>query len=679
MIARTLDSRTVMTLVAVMAGLCLGVHRLKRPPVEEAESIPISTASLGTAHRTQNDVTHTHAIELAGETYALALDSYILQTEDGNEILQRLQPKATVETLAARLQKCHPFGRTFPLLYPADSVGDPLTRRLLTSSVTIQLPPGVSPEAMAEETGMRLSHVPDYAPGFAIYEAEDPIAALNICQRFGATVSLPLIEIQLAQQRHTRSLPNDPLLSAQWHLAFQNQENVLDGSDIRAAPVWNYGGQGIRGAGIRIGIIDDGLDLTHEDLQVNVDTEIDYDWNNKDNDPSPGLSRNRHGTACAGVAAARGNNGIGLAGVAPESTLVGLRLTSGSSTDQMEAEAMAHQIEKIAIKSNSWGPVDTGRILENAGPLTRAAWQHAVSSGRKGKGTIFVWAGGNGAEKKDNSNKDGFANSIYTIAVGATDSRARAAYYSERGANLVCVAPSDGYRLDTQAILTTDRSGAAGYTSSNYVSTFGGTSSACPTVAGVVALMLEKNPDLGWRDVQEILLRSSTRIQFNDSGWSTNGAGLRFHHQFGAGLVNAQEAVNFAATWQNLPARAEPFVLVQSTISPIPDNSLTGVTYSFPVPSALRVEHATVTVNIRHAARGQCAITLTSPSGMVSQLAETHADKRANYNNWTFSTVRHWGESAQGQWLLHVRDGGKKITGTLLMAELTLYGTHSAP
>ncbi len=87
MIARTLDSRTVMTLVAVMAGLGLGVHRLKRPPLEEAESIPISTASLGAAHRTQNDVTHTHAIELAGETYALALDSYILQTEDGNEIL----------------------------------------------------------------------------------------------------------------------------------------------------------------------------------------------------------------------------------------------------------------------------------------------------------------------------------------------------------------------------------------------------------------------------------------------------------------------------------------------------------------------------------------------------------------------------------------------------------------
>jgi subtilisin family serine protease len=668
-----------MTLVAVMAGLGLGVHRLKRPPVEEAESAPIFLASLGATHRTQSDGTHTHAIELAGETYALALDSYILQTEDGREILQPLQPKATVETLVARLQKCHPFGRTFPLLYPADSVGDPLTRRLLTSSVTIQLPPGASPESVAEATGMRLSDVPDYAPGFAIYEAEDPIAALNICQRLGATGSLPLIEIQLAQQRQARSLPNDPLLSAQWHLAFQHQENVIDGSDIRATPVWNYGGQGIRGAGIRIGIIDDGLDLTHEDLQVNVDTEIDYDWNHKDNDPSPGSSRNRHGTACAGVAAARGNNGVGVVGVAPESTLVGLRLTSGSSTDQMEAEAMAHQIEKIAIKSNSWGPIDTGRILENAGPLTRAAWQHAVNSGRNGKGTIFVWAGGNGAEKKDNSNKDGFANSIYTIAVGAADSRAREAYYSERGANLVCVAPSDGYRLDTQAILTTDRSGSAGYTSSNYVSTFGGTSSACPTVAGVVALMLEKNPDLGWRDVQEILLRSSTRIQSNENGWSTNGAGLRFHHQFGAGLVNAQEAVDIAASWQNLPPRAEPLVFVKSTISPIPDNSLTGVTYSFPVSNALRVEHVTVTVNIRHAARGQCAITLTSPSGMVSQLAETHADKRPNYNNWTFSTVRHWGESAQGQWVLHVRDGGKKITGTLLSAELTLYGTDSTP
>lgn len=91
------------------------------------------------------------------------------------------------------------------------------------------------------------------------------------------------------------------------------------------------------------------------------------------------------------------------------------------------------------------------------------------------------------------------------------------------------------------------------------------------------------------------------------------------------------------------------------------------------------MEHVTVTVNIRHARRGQLAVTLTSPSGMVSQLVGVHPDKRPDDLNWTFSTMRHWGESAQGNWTLHLRDSGRKITGSLQMAELTLYGTPSAP
>lgn len=679
----SLDSRHAFALFALAAGLGIGIHGLKRDKSQgatmKADSAPYATLPTTAKLRSESNTTLTEPIEIAGESYALALDSYVLQSDDGKEVVQPLQPAATYATLAARLQERHPLGRAYPILYPADTARDSVHRRLLTSRVTIQLPPGASPEQIGNDTGLRLMELPAYAPGFAIYQAENPLAALEISQRWAATGTLPLVEVQLAQQRTLRSLPNDPQLAQQWHLAYQNQPMVIAGSDINVAPVWNYSGSGIRGAGVRIGIIDDGLEVTHEDLQDNVDVEIDYDWNGLDNDPTPTTNRNRHGTACAGVAAARGNNGIGVAGVAPEATLVGLRLTAGSATDQMEAEAMAHQNDRIAIKSNSWGPVDDGATLEDAGPLMRAAWQHAVNTGRQGKGTIFVWAGGNGLEKKDNSNKDGMANSIYTIAVGAVDSRTRQAFYSEPGANLVCVAPSDGRRLDTQAISTTDRMGSFGYSSGNYATNFGGTSSACPTVAGVVALMLEKNPDLGWRDVQEILIRSSTRIQPADAGWSTNAAGLSFHHQFGAGLVNAAAAVETAATWQNLPPRAEPVLLRQTTVSTIPDNSLLGVTRTFAVDAPLRVEHVTVTVNIRHAARGQLAVTLTSPSGMVSQLVGVHSDRRPNYTNWTFSTVRHWGESAQGNWILHVRDGAKKSTGSLLSAELTLHGTATAP
>src|SRR5690606_8931260 len=126
----------------------------------------------------------------------------------------------------------------------------------------------------------------------------------------------------------------DPLISKQWHLKYQNQSGVVSGTDVNVEPVWNYpssvAGTYHRGAGIRIGIVDDGLQTAHPDLAPNVDTVTDKDWNQNDNDPNPDPAddgtdySNDHGTACAGNAAARGNNGIGVSGTAPEGTLVGL-------------------------------------------------------------------------------------------------------------------------------------------------------------------------------------------------------------------------------------------------------------------------------------------------------------------------------------------------------------------
>jgi len=616
------------------------------------------------------------AIEIAGETYELHLTCYAQVAQDGTETLRTLDPPATRTTLASRLRELHPAGGAYPILYPENSSRSAANRQLLTSAVTIQLPPGVSAQQVAEETGMRLVELPAYAPGFAIYEAADPIEALRISQAWSSAGTLPLIEVQLARQQQLRStpaLPNDTRISSQWNLAYQNQPQVDADANIGVAPVWNYNGEGVRGKGVIIGIVDDGVDLIHEDLAPNLNLDIDYDWNGKDLDPTP-ASRNAHGTCCAGLVGARGNNGLGISGVAPESTMVALRVVGGRSTDRTEAESMAHRNDLISIKSSSWGPGDSSSTLANAGPLTRAAWQNAVTTGRNGKGTIFVWSGGNGAERGDNSNFDGFSNSIYTIAVGAIDSQLRPSYYSEGGSNIVCVAPSGG-DYNTPMITSTDRVGLLGYSADNYAINFGGTSAACPTVAGVVALMLEKNPHLGWRDVQEILLRSSVRIHGDDAEWMTNGAGLRFHHRFGSGLVNAESAVNLAAQWQNLPVASTPWTLRQTLSSVIPDNNPLGLERGFAVDSDLRVEHVTVSVNIRHSRRGQLSITLTSPSGMVSELAPMRADRRANFTNWTFSSVRHWGESARGNWTLTIRDGVAKTSGRLSSAQLTLHGT----
>ena len=111
--------------------------------------------------------------------------------------------------------------------------------------------------------------------------------------------------------------------------------------------------------------MDDGLQTAHPDLSTNADTVNDYDWNDgTPNDPNPVLTADFHGTSCAGVAAGRGNNNLGISGAAPEATLVGLRLIGAATTDSQEAEAMGWKNGIIQVKSNSWGPTDDARRLD---------------------------------------------------------------------------------------------------------------------------------------------------------------------------------------------------------------------------------------------------------------------------------------------------------------------------
>jgi subtilisin-like proprotein convertase family protein len=600
-----------------------------------------------------------------GRRFVLALDEGMLRDADGRETLVKLTPPATEETLPQRLGDLG----ALPVVYPGGEPRGETTRRIVTPDLRVRLD-GADPKVVARAAAVEIKDLPDYAPGWAVLAAADPFAALDAMDRLRAS-GHPSADVLLAVQHEKRAMPNDTLIAQQWHL--KNTSSTR--THINVESVWNYPNPGIRGAGIRIGIVDDGLQTAHPDLATNVDTANDKDWNGNDSDPNPGTGDD-HGTACAGNAGARGNNSLGVSGSAPESTLVGLRLIAGSVTDAQEAEAMAWSNDIIQIKSNSWGPGDTGKVLEGPESLTAAALENATTSGRGGRGTIFLWAGGNGGESSDNSNYDGYANSIHTIAIGASTSSGNRASYSEPGANVVVVAPSSG----GTGITTTDRSGTAGYSSGDYTSTFGGTSSATPTAAGVVALMLEKNPNLGWRDVQEILIRSAFKIKPADADWTNNGAGIPFNHNFGAGLIDATAAAGLADGWVNLTSQ-QSAPLSQTGLSvAIPDNNTTGISRPFDFSAtSLRVEHVTVRLSISHTYRGDLAISLTSPSGMTSRLAEKRPDDNNNYSNWTFSSVRHWGESSAGTWTLKIADTGAGDTGTLTAATLTLFGTSSAP
>lgn len=566
------------------------------------------------------------------------------------------------------------------------------TRRVLTHRVTVRLAPGVDAPKMAQRAGAVSVQPVAGLRGWFQFEANSSAGALELAESLRNQPDVLYAEAQLAGRKQLKLLPNDTYFSQQWHLRNTGQNGGTAGIDINVTSVWDRW----RGAGIVIGIVDDGLQTSHADLSPNVDSALGWDFNLNDPNPYPDYSGDTHGTRVAGVTGARGNNGQGVVGVAYEASLAGLRLISGApaavETDTQDAAAMLHSNAVIHIKNNSWGAYDGDGRLEGPGPLMQTALAEGTAHGRGGKGTVYVFAGGNGLPYGEDINYDGFANSIHVIAVGAISDRGAQASYSEPGACLVIAAPSgSGGRLcygGRQGITTTDLMGSSGenYTgascevaNSDYTQTFDGTSASTPVVSGVVALLLQANPALSHRDVKEILMRSATKVSATDPDWATNSAGVAHNHKFGAGLVNAGAAVALATNWVGLEPQTNFLLLLTNLNLPVPDNNAAGVTNMFVVTNrGFRVENVTLRVTLPHASHGDLAVTLTSPHSLQSRMATVHSSSGSGYNGWTFNSVRHWGEAAEGVWTVKIADLRAGNTGTLQTLELTLYGSVPA-
>jgi subtilisin-like proprotein convertase family protein len=472
------------------------------------------------------------------------------------------------------------------------------------------------------------------------------------------------------------------------------QRGGTRGIDLNIFPAWAKS----RGKGVSVAVLDDGLECKHPDLRANcfpLSSGMHFDFNANDSDPAPGRGDD-HGTAVAGVLASPSNS-IGGLGVAPEAKLAGLRLTADATDGETEARAFAWKNASLSVYNNSWGPSDDGLTVEGPEPIARDAITAATKFGRNGRGNIFVWACGNGRADGDESNYDGYSNMPETIAVGAVSDQGRLTSESERGANVVVVAPSSS--AGRQGIVCADLIGARGYNAngendgnvipltnysdSNYTNDFGMTSGAAPQVSGVVALMLGANPNLGWRDVQEILITTARRVSPTDADWKKNGAGFFFNHKFGAGLVDASAAVDKAAQWKNLAAATSASVTKKGLNLAIPDNKTAGTAVEFDLSdtakySRLRVEHVQLRVSVKHSYRGDLRFVLTSPSGMTSIIESRENDDGFSLTNWPFLSVRHWGESSTGKWKLGVVDTFAGDTGTLLSVRLTIFGTRQS-
>ncbi len=502
---------------------------------------------------------------------------------------------------------------------------------------------------------------------------------------------------------------NDPLYSDQWHLknrgqAGNDKKHGTVGEDINVEPVWNSCiDDSCRGEGVRIVVVDDGLEIGHEDLRDNIVAGKSYNYINGGANPSalPSLllsDDDRHGTSVAGIIAARDLNDVGVRGVAPRAELVGYNLLQAQTLANV-SDAMTRDAAQNHVSNNSWGvPDGTGRPTDSD-VIWRTAIDTGHRTGRGGRGTVYVFPAGNGyfgviSDKlvlSDNSNYDGYANYRGVVAVGSVTHSGKPSFYSEQGANLLVSAPG-GETCETHAIVTTDSTGSGGYNSglsdndydnSNYTACFRATSAAAPMVSGVVALVLQANPNLGWRDVHAILARSARKNDPLQSDWKTNGAGLHVNHNYGFGVVDAEAAVLLAKNWINLSPEKKFSTSLERVDKKIGDNDGSSV------DSILNVASSGITniefVEIRfsaddHPYLGDLEIVLVNQStGTTSRLAEKHVCESHEcgqpYKNWRFGSTRHLGESADGDWQLIVRDKSESDEGTFQSWQLTFYGT----
>ncbi|MDP6639651.1 MAG: S8 family serine peptidase [Candidatus Poseidoniaceae archaeon] len=466
-----------------------------------------------------------------------------------------------------------------------------------------------------------------------------------------------------------RLIPNDTKFGDQWHLRNTGQGGGTSGEDVNITGAWNN----YDGSGVLIAIVDDGVDTTHDDLSPNYQNSLDYDYCSNDGNPNPS-TWDGHGTSAAGVAAAYGNDNYGVTGAAMDADLIGIRLIACSLTDTKESNALLHQKGSVDIYSNSWGPTDNGQTVEAPGPLMTAAFEEQAYNGRLGAGGIITFAGGNGGNSEDDSNYDGYANSRYTIAVGAIDDDGDQSYYSESGANLLIVAPSNG---GSSGITTTDIEGSGGYSNGDWNDDFGGTSSATPLVSGIIAQMFEANSALTWRDVQHILVQSSRTNDANDNGWFNNGAGHDFNHKYGHGVIDSGHATSLSANWINVQPEVN-FTTGQLNVNQaIPDNTNSWTTFTHTVNQGMKVESVEVLFDASHSYRGDLEVVLVSPDGTESVMAVKHSDSGNNWNDWVFTSTAHWDEMSDGDWTLKVRDQGNGDTGTLNYWSLSLHGTNA--
>ncbi|MDP7038406.1 MAG: Ig-like domain-containing protein [Myxococcota bacterium] len=360
----------------------------------------------------------------------------------------------------------------------------------------------------------------------------------------------------------------DPLSDLQWYLRNSGQDvyaqevGTVD-EDIRGATTLE---DGHLGEGTIVAVLDTGLEITHPELSENIVVEGSYNFLNGSEDPTSSSTSGDHGTAVAGIIAARGWNDIGMRGIAPVAKLKGFNfLKSQLTANQVFANGGNPLSADVSVFNKSYGYENTVEMQVNE--FLEAQLLEGVSDLRDGKGAVYVKSAGNGFRSFsvvtciDNSvvdfsdevscqhtNMDATRTLPYNMIVAALNADGLKASYSTVGSGIFISAPGgeDGisstyydtmgfslsgipeYRF-SPGVLTTDQTGChqgyspgsensfeAGSISANsscdYTLSFKGTSAAAPLVSGASAVLLGAYPELTWRDLRHVLAQSARQV-----------------------------------------------------------------------------------------------------------------------------------------------------------------------
>lgn len=520
----------------------------------------------------------------------------------------------------------------------------------------------------------------------------------------------PELEKLLFDQR----LPQDPYFNDQWYLYRPTYKSGYYHLNVTAAWAMGYTGRGST-----VTILDDGLEHTHEDLNVNFAPAASWDFNDDDPDPMPRKTAseklhfrdgtltsnyysddssesssllNRHGTRCAGEIAAVKDNNKCVTGIAYNSNIGGLKILDGDISDIIEMKALRYNSEKVIdIYSSSWGPDDDGKTVDGPGKLTAKAMEDGIKNGRHGYGSIYVWASGNGGKFKDSCSADGYCNSIFTITVASTTEREKVPWYSEKCSSILTTTYSSGIPPES-AIVTTDIHNGCTHKHT-------GTSASAPIAASILALVLEANPKLNWREIQHLIVETSNPFLVRKSGnFQKNGAGFYYSHSYGFGVMDAGRMCEVAANWDF--SRVLALEIVSKVIflgerkfllDRQADNASENQTYiehfqvdrkkyGFDPTKTFKIETVSLIITVQFPYRGLLTIYLTSPSGTRSQLLFPRPNDRSKngFNRWSLMSVACWGESPIGEWTLEFKSvlSGVKFSGVLNYMKLEFTGMY---